>query len=249
MVPRWLGPLLCAAGAWALLPGAKATATPTTTATAASTPAPMATSGESEAQRNQRLAACIRHLGGLTNPEYPAALRRMGAEGRVVARLRFTAADLPPEFELLHRPSVGELQFLVEDFVRGLRMPCHEGAAFRLQQTYVFVLAGNSFGFRPGLSFADLLSIARTRTGPAAVLDTTTMACPFPIKFFYLQPLRRNGVWVDEVGPTSPSRRPLIEALAESELTLTGARLSEVYGDTARIEVPCGRFELPSRDG
>ncbi len=193
--------------------------------------------------------ACIRHTRGLAQPDYPESLRRTGAEGRVYARMRFTAADAPPEVELFHRPAAREFQFIVEDFVRQLRMPCHEGAPLPVQQLFVFVMEGSSFGFKPGLRFSELLQFARSRSAQAVVLDTTTMACPFHIKYFYLQPARRNGVWVDEAGAPASSRRPLLEALAESELSLVGASLSAVYADTVRIQVPCGRFELQPREG
>ncbi len=246
---RWLLLLLWAAGVCTAPHAAEASnavASPPSASSAATTPAPAA--GESESQRTQRLLACLRHTEGLKQLEYPEALRRQGAQGRVVARLRFTAADQPPEVELLHRPAVREFQFLVNDYVRKLRMPCHDGAAFRLQQLYVFVIEGSNFGFKPGLGFEELLQHARTRTPQTVVLDTSTMGCPFHIKYFYLQPLRRNGVWVDEAGPALPSRRPLLDALADSELTLVGASLSAVYADTARLQVPCGRFELKPRD-
>jgi hypothetical protein len=241
-VRRWLLLLLCAASAsGALLANETAPTLPGATAAASA-------AGESEAQRTKRLMACLRHTEGLQKLEYPEALRRQGAQGRVVARLHFTAADQAPQVELLHRPAAREFQFLVDDYVRKLRMPCHDGAVFRLQQLYVFKIEGTDFGFRPGLGFEELLQHARTRTPQTVVLDTSTMGCPFHIRYFYLQPLRRNGVWVDESGPTLPSRRPLLDALADSELTLVGSSLSAVYADTARLQVPCGRFELKPRD-
>lgn len=210
--------------------------------------APPAVSAESEGSRNARLATCIRHVDGQPPPDYPDALRRAGAEGRVVARLRFTSPDAPPEVTLHHRPAVREFRFIVDDYVRKLRMPCHDGRPFTVQQLFVFVMEGSSFGFKPSLRLPDLLKLARSRGDQAVTLDTTAMACPFDIEYFYLQPERRNGVRVAGGGAAVPSRRPLLEALAESELTLVGAALSAVYADTARVHVPCGRFELPARE-
>jgi hypothetical protein len=242
-VRRRLLLLLCAASASGALRAAEPPmALPGATAAASA-------ASESEAQRTKRLMACLHHTEGVKQLEYPDALRRRGAQGRVVARLRFTAADQPPEVELLHRPAAREFQFFVDDHVRKLRLPCHDGAAFRLQQLYVFKIEGSKFGFRPGLGFEELLQHARTRTPQTVVLDTSTMGCPFHIRYFYLQPSGRNGVWVDEPGPTLPSRRPLLDALADSELTLVGSSLSAVYADTARLQVPCGRFELKPSDG
>lgn len=207
-----------------------------------------AASAESAFNRNARLAACIRHVDGRPPPDYPDELRRAGAEGRVVAQLRFTAPDVPPEVTLYHRPAVREFRFIVDDYVRKLRMPCHDGRPFTVQQLYVFVMEGSSFGFKSSLSLPDLLKLARSRGDQTVTLDTTAMACPFDIDYFYLQPERRNGVRVRGVGAAVPSRRPLLDALAESELTLVGAALSAVYADTARVHVPCGRFELPARE-
>lgn len=247
---RWLAGLICAAGAW-VVPCQAQSADGTAAASPAAASATAASAAElsQERERRRRLTACIRHTQGRTSPEYADALRRGGAQGRVYARMRFTSADAPPEFELLHRPAAREFQFLVEDFVRKLRMPCHTGAPVPVQQLFLFVMEGSHYGFAPGLGFGELLQFLRTRSPQAVVLDTTAMACPFPIKFFYLQPERRNGVWVDSTGSDIPSRRPLLDALADSELTLVGASLSAVYADTASVQVPCGRFELKPREG
>jgi hypothetical protein len=201
---------------------------------------------DADAAARRQALKCVRHVDGEARPEYSRAARRAELQGRVVAELRFDSADKPPQQVVHARRSADELARSAERWLDGLRMPCHTGGVSRSDWTFEFRLEGEgSYGFRE-LPFATLVGSTLGIERQRLQFDTTTMGCPFEIDFRFRQPHLRN--LVGEVGERHPARRPLLEWLETIELRLGRNALDSVYGDSARIAVPCIRINLQPKE-
>lgn len=207
-----------------------------------------------DADAAARLAqmACIGHISGEKAPEYPIQAQRVGAQGRILVRLRFDAPDQAPVAEIL--PMAGPNASLrarrvarllvdpIEDWVPGLRMPCLSGRPIEVMMTYVFVFAGEGYGFKPGLTLMSLLPTVRNIRLQRLNFDFNQMGCPFDVALQYRQPHRPN--WVTDIGVPNPARQPFLEWLMQSDFDLPEQSRESIYGDTARITVPCLKINL-----
>ena len=191
------------------------------------------------------LLACVRHESGDKAPDYPVAARRSETQGRVLALLRFDAADRPPTVQVMARPSASVLAREVEAWVKGYRMPCHAGSPVEALRTFFFRLGDDTYGFKP-LTLLSLLGSVRGIRQQTVQFDFTTMACPFVLKFDYRRPYLPNAV--GEVGTSEPARRALLDWLAGVELDLSASTLDSVFGDTAVVTVPCMKIDLKPKE-
>ena len=189
-----------------------------------------------------RLSRCVAHAAGVKKPDYPALAGKHGIQGRVLARLVFSAPDQPPVATVFAEPGAGFLEMEIAEWVKGLRMPCHTGGPVSAVWTYTFVFAGDAYGFSPGLELRSLMSRVKGIDKAHLKLDLTTMGCPFDIRFEYRQPHLANRV--GEVGSTNPARRPLLEWLESAQLNLSRKDHARVFGDTAQVHVPCLKINL-----
>ncbi|MBA4176707.1 MAG: hypothetical protein C0505_09115 [Leptothrix sp. (in: Bacteria)] len=195
-----------------------------------------------------RVLKCMAANDGSKHPDYPAWARRVGAQGRVLAKLRFSGPDLPPEVAL--HASSRAVQRLAEDAVQPwaakLRLPCIEGAAIETFVQFVFrVEDAPAFGFRDA-TFFSFLRRAKNLDRPGAVFDTATMACPFDLTLIYRQPYYPNQV--GERDAAQASRRPLLEWLSTLVLDLGQAQQDSVAGDTVTFTVPCLKIDFNPKE-
>lgn len=207
---------------------------------------------DGDAAACQAQAACIRHISGDKAPEYPTHALRMGAQGRILVRLRFDAHDQPPVAEIL--PMAGPdasrqarrvarmLADPIEDWVKGYRMPCLSGRPITVTMTFVFVIEGQGYGFKPGLTLMTLLPTVRNIRTQRLNFDFNQLGCPFDVALQYRRPHMLN--WVTDIGVPNPARRPFLDWLRQSDLDLPEQSLESIYGDTARITVPCLKINL-----
>ncbi len=175
---------------------------------------------------------CVQHQKPGSQPEYTREARSAQVRGRVLAKLRFDAADQPPSVELFHRPSVTMLREPVLDWLQGLRRPCHAGDSRSMRVTFAFGFVGERAGFST-FKFENLLALARDRRP----IDTTGTRCPLTVRWRYLQPYLPNSVTVD--GPPDPAQAPIVARLAAMELALTRQAADAAWGDAATFEIPC----------
>ena len=195
-----------------------------------------------------RVLKCMATHDGSRHPEYPAWARRVEAQGRVLAKLRFTGPDLPPEVTV--HASSRAVKGLAEDAVlpwaAKLRLPCIEGAAIETFMRFVFRMEdGKAFGFRD-TTFISFLRSARNLEQPGAVFDTHTMACPFDLTLIYRQPYYPNQV--GERGAAQAARRPLLEWLSTLVLELKPEQQDAVAGDSVSFTVPCVKIDLNPKE-
>ncbi len=196
---------------------------------------------EGDAAR-RAMTRCVQHLEGLPHPPYPDEAKRSNQQGRVLGRMTFSSADSEPEVELWHRPSARIFRPAIQRWAARMRMPCHQGAPVTTEVVFVFRFVDEgAYGFKP-LTLVNLLGLSKGIRERRLELDTTTMGCPFQLKWSYQRPLLRNAV--GEVGDSDPRRRPLLELLAGLELNLQDAALDSVFADTADVAVPCIRLNL-----
>lgn len=215
-------------------------------------PRPAPRPQDAESARWEQMASCLTNPVAGTGPDYPAAALRRNLQGRVLAEMRFDAADRPPTVRLLPRtggdaadqrrhPSEVFLEPLRE-WTAGYRLPCLQGAPITLVQTYVYRIEGDHFGFRPGLGLREVLAMVQGVRQQRLQFDFTTMGCPFDVSLRYRQPNLSNEVL--ELGNSAPARGPFLDWLREVRLDLPAKSLDAVYGDDLRFTVPCLKIDL-----
>jgi hypothetical protein len=189
-----------------------------------------------------RMTRCIAHVKADAKPMYPIALSRRGDQGSVLARLRFTAADQPPEVTVLDPSPHPAFAMEVKDFAAGYRMPCHRGAPVSTDFVFRFVMEGGTRVVLRDLSLVDFLRAARNAMDRPVSFDFDAMVCPFDVRLTYFRPSAPSAV--GQVGDQLAARRPLLEWLSGLTLNLPDKTQNLLLGDTLTITVPCGNLKL-----
>ena len=202
---------------------------------------------DADDQRRSELLKCVQHTSREKAPDYPMGALRAELQGRVLARLSFNAKDQAPQAQVLARPAAKQLADAVASFVKGLRMPCFDGGeAIDATFTFIFRLEGTgAFGFKP-IGLVDLMPRVRGIQRQALNFDTTTMACPFDVRFQYRQPYMANVV--SQIADSNAARSPLIRWLTDVHLELPARSLDSVFADDTVITVPCVKIELKPQE-
>lgn len=197
-------------------------------------------------QARQARTGCLRHVKGEQRPEYPAKATRAEIDGYVIVKLRFESPDAPPVIQdLFARPKADPLARSVEDFTKGLRMPCLGSAPDVITQVYRFRFEGEATGLRP-LTLRQLLSVDERLSTDGLTLDTRPMGCPFDIHLWYRQPYMPNAV--TEIGPTQASRQPLLDYLRGVKIAGPAAVQDAIFGDSTTVTVQCLDIAIPPKE-
>ena len=192
------------------------------------------------------LLRCVKNIRPQASPDYPTAARGKDVQGTVLARLRFDSPDGPPVAQVFAQPSAELLRAEIEGWVKGYRMPCHTGAPVEAVWTLVFSLKDDGgYGFRD-MELLTYLRVVRDIDKQLVQFDLKQMTCPFEVRLQYRRPHLPN--LVGEVGNRDPARRPFLDWLAAQELNIPKASLDAVFGDTARITVPCVTLDLKPKE-
>ena len=200
-----------------------------------------------EAAELAAMSRCMVHASGQKQPRYPSVLARKEMRGRVLVWLQFETDDSPPRAELRAPASLAFFKEAVEDWVRGLRLPCHRGnLPVELSQEYVFRMEGDQpFGL-PDLMLVEFLRCVDGIERQTAAFDTHPMGCPFDLRFIYRQPVMENSV--RQLGNYNPAREPLQTWLRTLDLKLREAIKNVLFGDTFAISVPCIKIDLKPKE-
>lgn len=192
------------------------------------------------------MIGCVTHVSGQRRPVYPTSAMDADLQGRVLAWLRFTAPDAPPEASIHARRYARVLADAVETWVRGYRMPCHRGGLVEYAIHFEFRMqGGGAYGFKP-LRLQQFMGSVRNIGLQRLAFDTTRMGCPFDLWLTYRQPELPNVVV--EKGPGDPTRAELISWLRESVLDLPKRSLDAVFLDETVITVPCLKIDLKPKE-
>ncbi len=195
-----------------------------------------------EDQRQRAAVGCLRHVSGDTKPHYPLLALNQEMQGRVLARVTFRNREGAPDVEIVGLSRLARLNNSVEEWTHGYRLPCLDGPPVTVTYVYAFVIEGNSYGFRPGLTLRHVLSLAKGLKATGMRLDTTTMACPFDLRLTYLQPMQLNNV--GEVGNVVPTRQPLIQWMRVLQFDVPQTTQTSLFADQANIHVPCMKIDI-----
>ena len=192
------------------------------------------------------LTKCIVHTAGEPTPQYPPLALRDGEHGRIIAKLRFTEPGSAPVAEVYGLRGNDRLKRSASQWVDALRMPCLTGEAVTVMHVYAFRFEGDPmYGFK-NLELRQLLPVVVGIREQRLSIDTTTMGCPFDLKFRYHRPFLRNSV--AEVGDSNPARGPLMDWLETVALDLPRANLHAVFGDEANLTVSCLKIDLSPKN-
>ena len=194
--------------------------------------------------RLAKLACQANSLDG-AKPAYPRDAERIGLQGRVLARVRYSRPDEPPTVELYARPRTAALQGAVRDWLQHQRLPCLGDEPITTNMVFIFRLGDDAWGLKP-LTLLELLSRMKGLDECAVAIDTAPMGCPFVLRFWYRQPAMRNVVGA--IGSDEPARQPLLELLRALELDLPERSLDAVFGDTTTVTVPCLKIDLKPKE-
>ncbi len=200
-------------------------------------------------ERRRELLSCRQHASGDVSPNYPTDARRSGTAGKVLARLRFSAPDRPPELlQLAHHRDARPLAATVRTWVRGYRLPCMvagQDDPLEIVLTFDFRFEGSAAGFT-ALTLPQLMRVVKDLDQQTLQIDTTTMGCPFELQLQYRQPHLPNSVRL--IGEASAMQAPLLNWLRDITLDLPDRGMAIVYGDTADIAVPCLKIDLKPKE-
>ena len=215
------------------------------------TPQPPVPTDLADAER-QRQLQCMEHRSGLNMPSYPMPALKAGVQARVPVELRFEAPDLPPAVRLLPRVGGDSVQrgryetdvFLstLRSWAEGYRLPCLSGGPITVERTFVFVVEGDAWGFKPGVSLRELLPLVRNIRQQRLQFDFTRMQCPFDLRLSYFQPNLPNVV--QQTGTPVAARQPFIDWLTQVQFDMPDKSLDSVYGDSLTITVPCLKIDF-----
>lgn len=195
------------------------------------------TEAEDTAAQRQMLK-CVKHLNDAKLPRYPARALREEVQGRVVAELRFEGPDLAPQVKMHGRPSaLKAFGSTITEWVAELRMPCHTGEPVNTTYLFLYRFDEGAYGFKPGITFLQLLRLMRAEDRQRMPPDTTTMVCPFDAGLQYRQPDLPNRAW--QLGTPEPLRRPFLEWLKTVQFNVPASALDLIYGDSVEFQVPC----------
>jgi hypothetical protein len=189
------------------------------------------------------MLACVAHLKPGSRPSYPLAAQREELSANVPAELVFTAPDQPPKITAYVTRFTALMGDSIEEWAKGLRMPCHSGAPIDVLYSFVFRMEDDPVpGFNKPLTLRAWLSNVEGVERDPVRFDLNAMGCPFELRLMYLQPNRKNRV--AEMDNHNPARRELMQWIERHRLKLAPRMLAAVLGSSATLRIPCGVVDL-----
>lgn len=178
----------------------------------------------------------------MLRPQYPASSLRDNREGAVVARVRFTAPDKPPEVEVLDNG--GDFHFVtaVRPFLESLRAPCLQGAPLDAMFHYRFLMEGNPRSVLNDLDLRHFIAVVKKVPPGSAYFDTASMKCPFDVRITLQQPWEPNVV--QELEEDVPARHAFLDWMSQREFDLPARKTNMLLGQQMVVHVPCAIIDL-----
>ena len=193
-----------------------------------------------DSQRRQQLRCVVSDANA--RPDYPVDLLRAGRQGTVVARVRFVAADRPPEVEILDNGGGRRFGENVAGFAEAMRMPCLHDAPVEMMMHYRFVIDGAG---RPVLNDLDLksfLASVKPVAPGSAFFETRTMKCPFDVRLTWQQPYEPN--LIAELEEDVPARHAFLDWMAQRQFDLPPRQTNLLLGQQTVVHIPCVTIDL-----
>ncbi len=202
---------------------------------------------DADAQRQERLQACIAHQSPKERVVYPAEAVKRGEHGTVIVKLTFSDATSPPSATVLDDVNSSALRRAALAYSEGYRMPCHAGASVEVVQFYTYRFEGDAKVLLNDMPLTSFLRNVKGIEQANAYFDFTTMGCPFEVRLTLYQPFSANAV--GELGARNPERRFFLDWLRRRELNLDTKTLRAVVAQQTTISVPCTILSLGNPPG
>lgn len=193
----------------------------------------------------QAMTKCISF--GKGKPSYPLSARYAARPpvGTVLAKMRFTAVNEPPEVAILFNGGTPMLAGMVSGHIgEQYRMTCEPPSGFPVvaSQSFSFTFEGErEFRFKD-VDLKTFVGGLRDVERQPVVFDFKTMGCPFELQLRVYQPYQANSV--GEVGSSDPNRREFIEWVKNATFKLPPASANQLVGGSMKVSVPCGQLDL-----
>ena len=204
-----------------------------------------AMSDAADAAREKTLACMVHPTEAEGRVQYPSDMLRAQRPGVVVMRLTFKPGTPEPAVDVLYDGDGRSFTTAVRAYAVALRLPCQkEGTPVPSIMRFRFVIEGDEAPryVLKDLGLKDYLSIAKAVVPGSVSFDTTTMKCPFDVRFTMRQPYGPNRVEVLE--EDVPTRRAFADWLATREFELQPRTAANLYGQCMNIHIPCAKIDL-----
>ncbi len=202
--------------------------------------APKQTSGYS--------AACIRtparQLTHFEDNALNSNIKRK-ANGNLIARMRFTQPDVPPEVKVLYENGNASWRNSVLSYLSEYRMSCPAlaGEALVVEQQFVYGASTRSHDY--SLKDTDLvkfLGFVKDLDRQKVQFDLDSMGCPFEMVWGLGMPAFKNRV--GQIGEPNPNRLEFLAWMETLTMNLGPEVFDQVLGQKIKIKIPCGKINL-----
>lgn len=167
-----------------------------------------------------------------------------GMVGSVIADLRFSGPDTPPE--VLVRYASDSTRMFSDEVIKYYQQfrSCAPVQRFPVTVRKHFRSIDSAEGLLlfplEAISLAEFLKEVKGQ-GAGVRFDFTTMNCPFDIAWKVGKPAVANQV--GEFGEPDPQRARFLRWMGDRVMDLRKREFERVLGSVARIHVPCGQLE------
>lgn len=192
--------------------------------------------------------ACIRtperQLSHFEDKALSSNIKRK-ANGNVIARMRFTKTNAPPEVKVVYDNGNANWRNSVLAHLDEYRMTCPipEGEAIVIEQQFSYAASTRSYDY--ALKDTDLvkfLGFVKDIDKQKVNFDLDSMACPFEVVWGVGMPAFKNRV--GQVGTPNPNRLEFIAWLETLTLNVGPDVFDQILGNKFKIYVPCGKINL-----
>jgi Gram-negative bacterial TonB protein C-terminal len=202
---------------------------------------------DADAQRQERLQACIAHRNPKERISYPNDAAKRGEHGTVILKLTFSDATSPPAIAVLDGVNSAALRRATVEHAEGYRMPCQTGAAVEFVQFYTYRFEGDAKVLLNDMPLTGFLRHVKGIERANVYFDFNTMGCPFDVRLTLRQPFTANAV--GELGTPNPERRFFLDWLRRRELNVDANTLKTLVAQETTISVPCAILSLGNQSG
>jgi hypothetical protein len=165
--------------------------------------------------------------------------------GNLIASLRFTKMDAPPEVKVLYDNGNANWRNSVLSHLAEYRLTCPmpEGEALVIEQQFSYAASTRSHDYT--LKDTDLvkfLGFVKDIDQQKVRFDLDSMACPFEVIWGVGMPAFKNRV--GQVGAPNPNRLEFLAWLETLSLNVRPEVFDQVLGQQIKIYIPCGKINL-----
>ncbi|MCV2351267.1 hypothetical protein [Paucibacter sp. Y2R2-4] len=167
------------------------------------------------------------------------------ANGNVIASMRFTRPNAPPEVKILYDNGNANWRNSVLEHLSEYRVTCPvpEGEAIVFEQQFSYAASTRSYDYAlKDTDIVKFLGFVKDIDKQKVNFDLDSMACPFEVVWGVGMPAIKNRV--GQVGAPNPNRLEFIAWLETLTLNVGPDVFDQILGNKFKIYVPCGKINL-----